>query len=222
VNPLDRALLIAARELAAERRHPDGLVAALTFTGLLVLMESLAFGPGQARQPIVASALFWIALLFAATLVATRSFDRELEDDAIDAVLVLQGGREALYAGKVLAIWVVLSIVALAAAVLSLLLLDLDVRLAGHLVLVGALGVLALPPVIVLATLLALRVRARVALVPILSFPILIPQLIACTQGAASALAGDGTAAIGWAGILAAFTLVYGVLGLTIVPAAIE
>lgn len=222
MNPLDRALLIAARELAAERRHPDGLVAALTFTGLLVLMESLAFGPGQARQPIVASALFWIAILFAATLVATRSFDRELEDDAIDAVLVLRGGPEALYAGKMLAIAVVLSIVALAAAVLSLLLLDLDVALAGHLVLVGVLGILALQPVIVLATLLALRVRARVALVPILSFPILIPQLIACTQGAASALGGDGTAAIGWAGILAAFALVYGVLGLTIVPAAIE
>jgi len=185
-------------------------------------MESLAFGPGQARQPVVASALFWIAILFAATLVATRSFDRELEDDAIDAVLVLPGGREALYAGKMLAIAVVLTIVALAAAVLSLLLLDLDVALAGHLVLVGALGILALPPVIVLATLLALRVRARVALVPILSFPILIPQLIACTQGAASALGGDATAAIGWAGILAAFALVYGVLGLTIVPAAIE
>ena len=222
MNAFERALLVAARELAAERRHPDGFVAALTFTGLLVLMESLAFGPGQARQPGVASALFWIAILFAATLIATRSFDRELEDDAIDAVLVLPGGREALYAGKMLAIAVVLTIVALAAAVLSLLLLDLDVALAGHLVLVGALGILALPPVIVLATLLALRVRARVALVPILSFPILIPQLIACTQGAASALSGDATAAIGWAGILAAFALVYGVLGLTIVPAAIE
>jgi len=222
MNAFERALLVAARELAAERRHPDGFVAALTFTGLLVLIESLAFGPGQAHQPGIASALFWIAILFAATLVATRSFDRELEDDAIDAILVLEGGREALYAGKVLAITIVLAIVALAAAVLSVVLLDLEVALAGHLALVGVLGILALPPVIVLATLLALRVRARVALVPILSFPILVPQLIACTQGAAAALSGDAALALGWAGILAAFTLVYGVLGLTIVPAAIE
>ncbi len=222
MNALDRALMVAARELAAERRHPDGLVAALTFTGLLVLMESLAFGPGQTRQPGVASALYWIAILFAATLVTTRSFDRELEDDAIDAVLVLSGGREALYAGKLVAISAVLAIVALAAAALSLVLLDPGVALAGHLVLVGVLGILALPPVIVLVTLLALRVRARVVLVPILSFPILIPQLIACTEGAAAALNGDASAAIGWAGLLAAFALVYGVLGLTIVPAAIE
>ncbi|HEV8229854.1 MAG TPA: heme exporter protein CcmB [Candidatus Limnocylindria bacterium] len=219
---VERALLVAARELAAERRHPDGLVSALTFTGLLVLLESLAFGPGRAREPATASAIFWIAILFAATLVATRSFDRELEDDAIDAILVLDGGREALYAGKLIAIAVVLAIVAFAGAALSLVLLDLDVMLAGHLALVGVLGVLALPPVIVLATLLALRVRARVALVPILSFPILVPQLVACTQGAAAALAGDGAAALGWSGILAAFALVYGVLGLTIVPAAIE
>jgi len=77
-------------------------------------------------------------------------------------------------------------------------------------------------PVIVLTTLLSLRVRARVALVPILSFPILMPQLIACTQGAAAALSGDASAALGWSGILAAFALVYRVLGLTIVPAAIE
>ncbi len=222
MNPLDRALLVAARELAAERRHPDGVVAALTFTGLLVLLESLALGPGQARDPVIASALFWIAILFAATLVATRSFDRELEDDAIDAVLVLEGGREALYAGKLVAVAIVLAIVALAAGTLSLVLLDLDVALAGHLALVGTLGVLALPPVVVLTTLLALRVRARVALVPILSFPILIPQLIACTQGAAAALSGDANAALGWSGILAGFALVYGVLGLTIVPAAIE
>ena len=222
MNAFDRVLLVAARELAAERRHPDGFVSALTFTGLLVLMESLAFGPGQARQPGIASALFWIAILFAATLVATRSFDRELEDDAIDAILVLEGGREALYAGKVLAIAIVLAIVALAAGALSLVLLDLEIALTGHLVLVGVLGILALPPVIVLATLLALRVRARLAMVPILSFPILIPQLIACTQGAAAALTGDASVALGWAGILAAFALVYGVLGVTIVPAAIE
>ena len=74
----DRALLVALRELFAERRHPDGLAAALTFTGMLVLLESLAFGPGRAREPATASAVFWIALVFAATLITMRSFDREL------------------------------------------------------------------------------------------------------------------------------------------------
>ena len=219
---LHRIRLMAAREARAERGQPDGLVAAVTFVATLILVESLAVGPLAATQPEVASALFWIAMVFAAILATTRSFERELEDDAIDAVLALDGGREALYAGKLIAIAIVLAIVALAAALLSLVLLDLGVALAGHLVLVGVLGILALPPVIVLVTLLALRVRARVALVPILSFPILMPQLVACTQGAAAALTGDASASLGWAGILAAFALVYGVLGLTIVPAAIE
>jgi len=48
VSAPQRALLVAARELFAERAHPDGLAAALTFTGLVVLLESLAFGPGRA------------------------------------------------------------------------------------------------------------------------------------------------------------------------------
>lgn len=219
---IERVLLVAARELFAERRHPDGVAAAITFTGMLVLIESLAFGPGRARQPDVASGVFWIAVLFAAVLVSTRSFDRDLEDDAIDAVIAMPGGREALYAGKALALGVVLLLVSAAAGVFSLFLLDLDIALPWHLVLLGLVGVVALPPVVVLVSLIALRVRARIAVVPVLAFPMLVPQLVASTQGAAAALTGDAASAFAWTGLLAAFAFVYGVLGLTIVPAAIE
>lgn len=219
---VDRALLVAMRELFAERRHPDGLAAAITFTGMLVLLESIAFGPGRAREPDVASGVFWIAVVFAAILVASRSFDRDLEDDAIDAVIALDGGRDALYAGKAIALGAILAIVAAVAGVLSIFLLDLDVALPVHLVAVAITGVIALPPVVVLTSLLALRVRARVAIVPILTFPLLVPQLVAGTQGTAAALTGDAAVAVGWGGVLVAFALVYTVLGLTIVPAAIE
>ena len=222
MNPLGRALLVAARELFAERANPDGLAAALTFTGMLVLLESLAFGPGRAKAPDVASGVYWIAVLFAAVLVSARSFDRDLEDDAIDGVIALPGGRDALYAGKVLALGAILLIVGTAAGLFSIFLLDLDIALGGHLLVVALLGVIALPPVVVLTSVIALRVRARAAVVPILSFPMLVPQLVAASQGTAAALTGDGPAALAWAGLLAAFTFVYGVLGLTIVPAAIE
>lgn len=222
MSALRRAFLVARRDLAAERRQPDGLVAALTFTVTLIFVESLAVGPGEARRPAIAAALFWIALLFAAILGATRSFERELEDDAIDAIVALEGGRDALFAGKALALAGSLAVVALVGGLLSLVLLDLDVALPLHLALALALGVVALPPVVVLDTLLALRLRARALLVPILALPVLVPQLIAATQGTAAALAGDAGASLGWSGLLVAFALVYGVLGLTIVPAAIE
>src|SRR4051812_41628813 len=76
---IDRAMLVARRELSVERSQPDGAVTALTFTVTVVLLESLAFGAGRAHASDIASGLYWIALLFAAVLVATRSFDRELE-----------------------------------------------------------------------------------------------------------------------------------------------
>ena len=217
-----RTRLVAMRELEAERAQPDGLVAALVFAGMLVLLESLAFGPGRAREPDVASGVFWIAILFAAVLVGTRSFDRDLEDDAIDAIIALPGGREAIYAGKTLALALLLGIVATAAAIFAIFLLDLLPALAGHALVVCVLGVIALAPVVVLTSIVALRVRARVAVVPILSFPLLVPQLVAATQGTSAALQGRGPEALAWAGLLAAFALVYTVLGLTIVPAAIE
>ena len=219
---IGRALLVAERELVAERRHPDGLAAALTFTGMLVLLESLAFGPVRAREAGVASGVFWIAVLFAGILVAGRSFERELEDDAIDAVIALDGGRTALYAGKILALTLIVAIVAAVGGAFAMFLLSLDVALPGHLAVVAVLGVLALPPVIGLVSFLALRVRARVALVPIISFPMLVPQLLAATGGVSAALSGDAAAASGWSGILAAFAIVYAVLGVTLVPAAIE
>jgi heme exporter protein B len=219
---LRRIRLVAAREALAERGQPDGLVAGVTFVATLILVESLAIGPLAASQPVVASALFWIAMAFAAILATSRSFERELEDDALDAVLALPGGRDALYAGKALALTALIALVAIVGGVLSLLLLSLDVALPGHLALVTVAGILALPPVVVLFVVVSLRLRARAALVPILVLPVLVPQLVAATNGSAAAASGDAAGAIAWAGLLVAFALVYSVLGLTIVPAALE
>jgi heme exporter protein B len=219
---LDRIRLVAGREARAERGQPDGVVSALAFVATLILVESIAVGPLAASQPGVASALFWIAMAFAAILATGRSFERELEDDALDAILALPGGRDAIYAGKTLALAGLTGLVAIVGGVLALLLLSLDLALPGHLVIVTIAGVLALPPVVVLFVVLALRLRSRGALVPILALPVLVPQLVAATNGTAAAISGDATGAVGWTGLLVAFALVYSVLGLTIVPAALE
>jgi heme exporter protein B len=219
---LRRVRIIAAREALAERGQPDGLVSAVTFVATLILVESLAVGPLAASQPAVAAALFWIAMAFAAILATSRSFERELEDDALDAILALPGGRDALYAGKTLALAGLMALVAIVGGALSLVLLSLDVVLPLHLAIVSLVGVLALPPVVVLFVVLALRLRSRGALVPILVLPVLVPQLVAATNGTAAAMSGDAAGALGWAGMLVAFALVYSVLGLTIVPTALE
>ena len=219
---MNRIALVAARELRAERRQPDGIVAATTFIAVLVLLESLVVGPVIARDADVAAALFWIALAFATILTTMRSFDRELEDDALDALVALPGGRDALFGGKVLALTAMLLLVAAVGGILSLVLLDLPLALPIHLAIVVLFGVVALPPVVIVDVILALRLRARAALVPILALPVLVPQLVAATRGTSAALVGDDVGALSWAGLLFAFAVVYAVLGLTIVPAAIE
>ncbi len=222
LSGLRRICLVAAREIRADVRQPDGVVAGLTFVGVLVLIESLIVGPQTARATLAAPALYWIALLFAAIVIATRSFDRELADDAIDAVLALPGGRDALYAGKVAALAATLAIVGAAGALLDVALLDLDVALPGHALVALALGIVALPAVVVLDVALTLRLRARSALVPILAAPVLLPQLVAATNALAAALGGDGSTSLAWSGLLLAIALVYALLGLTIAGMAIE
>jgi heme exporter protein B len=219
---VNRILLVAARELRAERRQPDGIIAATTFIAVLVLLESLVVGPVIASDADVAAALFWIALAFATILTTMRSFDRELEDDALEGLVALPGGRDALFGGKAVALTAALVIVAIAGALLSLVLLDVTIALPLHAVLVVALGVLALPPVVIVDVVLSLRLRARAALVPILALPVLVPQLVAATRGTSAAIIGDGVGALAWAGLLFAFGVVYTVIGLTIVPAAVD
>lgn len=214
------ALLVAARELRADMRQPDGLATAMTLMGALVLVESVVVGPRTARE--IAPALYWISLFFASVVLTTRSFDRELADDALDAVLALPGGRDALYAGKLLALAAVLALVAVVGAVLQIALVDLQLALPGHAALAVALGVAALPAVVILDVALTLRLRARAALVPILAVPVLLPQLLAATNAVSLASAGDGAGSLAWSGLLLAVGVIYAVVGLTIAGTAIE
>lgn len=217
-----RAALVAGRELRAERAQPDGLAAALGLVAILVFSESLLVGPAVAATPGIAGALLWIALALGTILAVTRSFDRELEDDALEGVLALPDGRDALYAGKLMAATLLLLMVAAAGTALTVFLLDLDVALPGHLVLLTLVGALAVPPLVTLYVAISLRLRARALLVPVLAIPALLPQLIAVSAGVTAALTGDAGASLAWCALLFASALASAIAGLTIGPAAIE
>lgn len=220
---LRRSWLVAERELLAERAQPDGLAAAVGLTAILVFVESLLVGPAMvAANPAIASALLWIAVALGAILAITRSFDRELEDDALEGVLALPGGADALYTGKVIAATLLLALVAIAGTALTVLLLDLEVALPGHLALVTLTGALAIPPLVTLYVAISLRLRARALLVPLLAVPALVPQLIAASAGTAAAAGGDAAGSLAWCALLLASGLVSAAAGLTIGPAAIE
>lgn len=220
---LRRAWLVAERELFAERAQPDGLAAAVGLTAILVFVESLLVGPAMvAANPAIASALLWIAVALGAILAITRSFDRELEDDALEGVLALPGGADALYAGKVIAATLLLALVAIAGTALTVLLLDLDVALPGHLALVTLTGALAIPPLVTLYVAISLRLRARALAVPLLAVPALVPQLIAASAGTAAAVGGDAAGSLAWCALLLASGLASAAAGLTIGAAAIE
>ena len=144
-----RIALVAARELRAERRQPDGVVAAVTFIAVLVLLESLVVGPQIARDADVASALFWLALAFATILATMRSFDRELEDDALEGLVALPGGRDALFGGKVLSLTIVLALVGAIGGLLCILGgVSIAIRFGGGLYL-SALGTVILTWVVI-------------------------------------------------------------------------
>lgn len=219
---LARARLVAGRELRAERAQPDGLAAGLGLVAILIFTESLLVGPAVAAAPQIAAALLWIALALGTILAVTRSFDRELEDDALEGILALPDGRDALYAGKLLAATLLLLVLSAAGTALTIFLLDLEVALPGHLVLLTIAGAVAMPPLVTLYVAISLRLRARALLVPLLAIPALLPQLIAVSAGVTAAVGGDAVGSLGWCALLLATALASAIAGLTIGPAAIE
>jgi heme exporter protein B len=158
-----------------------------------VVAVSLGLGPlnRSAELPLIHAALLWIILLFAAFTALARVFVVE-EEQRTAAALRLAAPPHAVYLGKLLFNVLLLVGLAVLVALLTIVLLRMQVKNPGLFVVVLASGVLALVAGTTLVAAMIARSTARGALFAVLSLPILIPMLVTAVRGTALALAGSG------------------------------
>jgi heme exporter protein B len=208
---LRRAHAVAAKDLTAEWRTRANFNAVTFFGALMLLLFGFALGPDAETLRRAAPGIIWLTVLFSGVLAFNRSYQIELDNEALETLLGYPGDRRTIFIGKLAAnlvfvLSVELVIVPLTAILYGLSLVRPFPGFAGVLLL-GTFGFVTLGT---FYSALSSRSRAREVLLPLLLFPMLVPLLIAAAQATAALLAGDPMGdARAWAGVLAAFDVIF-------------
>lgn len=203
-------LVLLRKDLLLQWRERAQSAALLAFSGATLLLFSFAVGPDSAALRQHAAGFLWLALLLASTLSLAESFERELEDRALETLLLLPASPLAVYYAKALANWVRLLVVGVVLVPGMVVLYDAGTHRLFALLGVILLGTAGLSAPGTLYSAMTAQARARQTLLPLLLFPLVVPVLIAAVRATALLVLGDPMGQLGaWTRLLAAFALIY-------------
>jgi heme exporter protein B len=208
-----RVRAILWKDLVTEWRTRTSFNAAAFLAALIVLLFGFALGPDRVTAGAVSAGVVWMTLLFAGVLTFNRAWEREIENGALEALVLYPGDVRSIFVGKVLANVVFLLAVGALVIVVAGILYGLPVREAGPLlVVVFVLGIVGFVTLGTFYAAMASRLRAREVLLPLLLFPMLVPLLLAAVEATAALLTGDllGNAPQ-WIRLLIVFDVVFAV-----------
>ena len=208
---LAQAWTVARKDLVLELRTRTALVSAVVFTALVLTVFNFGRDPTAIPTIDLAPTILWVTFTFAAMLALNRAFQLELENQALEGLLVSPLSRTSLYWGKLIANLVFVAVVEAVGLPLFVLFFDVPV---GH-VLVPLIGVIALATLgfVAVGTLFsALVIRTRLAelLLVVILLPFLVPPLIGAVQVTARLLGGRPLSeSVGYLKLLAAYDIVF-------------
>jgi heme exporter protein B len=206
-----RGLLAALRkDLLLQWRGRAQVAAIFIFGATSLLLFSFAIGPETEALRQYAAGFLWLGLLLSSTLTLADSYQSEMDDQALEGLLLLPADPRALYYGKALANALQLVLVGVGLVPLMVILYD-----AGTLRLLPLLGVIILgsaglsAPGTLYAAMTS-QARARQTLLPLLLFPLVVPVLLSAVKATSLLILGDPMGQAGsWVGLLVAFDLIY-------------
>jgi len=207
---------IVWKDLTAERRTKANFNAVVFLAGLILLLFGFAIGPDGQTMELIAGGVLWLTVLFSGVLSFNRSYEQELENGALEMLLLYPGDRRSIFVGKLLANLLFVLLVEVVMVPLAALLYDLPLwRFIAPLSLVLLLGTIGFVTLGTFYAAMASRLRAREVMLPLLLFPMLVPLLVGAVQATGGILNGDllgSTAA--WIRLLVVFDLIFFVAAL--------
>jgi heme exporter protein B len=221
---LRHAWVIARKDLLLEFRTRTAFLSAVVFTALVLTVFNFGRDPTAVPTIDLAPSILWVTFTFAAMLALNRAFQLELENDALDGLLVSPISRSSLYVAKFVANCVFVGVVECVG--LPLFVLFFDVPVWG--ILAPLAGVIALATVgfVAVGTLFsAMVIRTRFAelMLPVLLLPFLIPPLVGAVQVTAALLAARPLSEVtGWLRLLAAYDIVFLTLATVLFPTTVN
>ena len=206
-----QAWTVARKDLVLEFRTRTALLSTVVFTVLVLTVFNFGRDPTAVSTIDLAPSILWVTFTFAAMLALNRAFQLELENGALEGLLVSPLSPRGLYLGKLFANLAFVGVVEAVGLPVFVLFFDVPV---GR-VLVPLIGVIALATIgfVAVGTLFsAMVIRTRFAelLLPVLLLPFLLLPLTYAVQATARLLANRPLSEVsGWLKLLAAYDIVF-------------
>ena len=218
------AFTIFKKDLLLEMRGKDVVATLTVFSFLVLTLFSFTAGPGSPSPREMAPGILWITFLFAGMLGLGRAFDRERENSCFTGLLLAPCDRMQIYWGKCLSTLAFLLVFqAILWPVFGLLYGYSPVQrvsMAWSGIILGDTGFVALG--VILST-VTINARARAMILPLLLLPLSLPVLVGGVRVVTIAVEGGGwSQALPWIGRLAAFDIIFLVVGSVLFPLVVE
>jgi heme exporter protein B len=197
------------KELRIEWRSLDTFVSMLFFSGLVVVLFSIAFDPRGAFSQQIAGGVLSVATMFASVSALNQAWAREIRHQVLDAQRMAPTHGAELYLAKVIANFLFVSVVQVILAPFFFVFYNLHVAgQAWLLALVLPLGTWALVANGVFFAALSIRSRNRELLLSLILFPIFIPALLAMVQATTAILTGESDPTL-WIKMLVGYDIIF-------------
>jgi heme exporter protein B len=153
--------------------------------------------------------ILWVAITFAGVLSLNRTFAAEKETGSMEGLMLCPVSRDTIYWGKMLASLIFMLAIEIIVTPVFLILYDLPLFL-PELFLIIVLATLGFVSVGTLFSALAINIRAKEIMLPLLFFPVIVPVLISAIEATQIALDdrpfGDMSS---WLQIIGAFDAIF-------------
>ncbi len=202
-------LAVVWKDVLLEARTKDTVVSVFVFALLVIVVFNFALNPTPQSVGLVAPGILWVAFTFGGVLGLTRTFAVERERGGMQGLLLTPVGRDEIYLGKVLSIFVLMIAVEVVTFPIFAVIYNLPLLAPGF-VPVAALATLGIAAVGTLFSAMAVNTRAREVMLPLLFLPIAVPVVVAAVEASGPALAADPWGgALPWLPILAVYDAVF-------------
>lgn len=197
------------KDLRIEWRTMDALISMLFFSGLVVVLFSIAFDPRGAFSQDIAGGVLCVATMFASVSALNQAWSREIRHNVMDAQRMVPAPAAELYLAKVIVNFLFVTIVQ--AVLVPFWFIFYNLHVAGQAWLLAAvlpLGTWALVCNGIFFAALSITSRNRELLLSIILFPIFIPALLAMVLACKYILTGESDPSL-WIKLLIGYDIIF-------------
>lgn len=185
------------KDTLAEARSFERLGTLVLFSTAVLVTLHFSLPPESDARPLAGAGFLWAAIVFASVLEFRRSFESERRDGTLEGLRASPLDPTVLFVGKAVSSFAVVGALTCGLVPLTAVFFKGRTSSIGAAIGVALLGAIGLIAWGTLFAAVAGGARAGDVILPILLFPLVVPQTIACVRLLAYQLTGEPLADVG-------------------------